>query len=302
MSYALGTGNQDVVPAIKETPFAQYQKWADTLTELSKLPNWGNGRDIKNVAKSISSAVFASIAPGTTILPVGPSDILRELEAMLEAQRARCARVIDSTSTAPLPRLTSGPPDPIRTTTSQTTKKEKDPTLITAKGAEPQETSNATRTERSVERDPGVTDKIWLQLQADIAAEESIQQETQERLMAQYLDIQTQQRLEKAKLDEMRRLEQLILQAERERKEELKRQYEEEKRKALAAIKARQEAEERRRKLLEEAERKRRREEAVQRKLQDLGVCPVGYRWVKQSNGYRCAGGFHFIGNGQLGI
>ena len=296
----------DVVPTIKETPSVQYQRMTDTLTELSKLPNWGNGRDIKNVAKSISSAVFASTASGTSTLSVGPSDILRELGAMLKAQRARCAHAIDphrSTSDLLLPRLTSGPPDPIRTTTSQTTRvEEKDPTPVAEEGEEPQETSDATRSERSVERDPGVTDEIWLQLQANVAAEELVQQETQERLMAQDREVQAQQQLERTKLDEMRKMEQLMLQAERERKEELERKYEEEKQKALVALKARREAEERRRKALEEAERKRRQEEAIQKKLQNLGVCPMGYRWIKQNNGYRCTGGSHFISNVQLGI
>ncbi|KAL9637354.1 MAG: hypothetical protein Q9164_002237 [Protoblastenia rupestris] len=294
------------VPTIKETPPTQYQRMTDTLTELSKLPNWGNGRDIKNIAKSISSAAFASIAPGTSALSVGPSDILQELGAMLRAQKARCAQVIDphrSTSDSLLPTLTSGPPDPMRTTTSQATRvEEKDPTPITEEREEPQEISDAARSESSVERDPGVTDEIWLQLQANIAAEESVQQETQERLMAQDREIQAQQQLERAKLDEMRKLERLMLQAERERKEELERKYEEEKQKALATLKARRAAEERRRKALEEAERKKRQEEAIQKKLQDLGVCPMGFRWIKQYDGYRCTGGSHFISNVQLGI
>ena len=296
----------DVVPTIKETPSAHYQRMTDTLTELSKLSNWGNGRDIKNVAKSISSAVFVSIAPGTSTLSVGPSDILRELGAMLRAQGARCAHAIDphrSTYDSLLPTLTSGPPDPIRTTTAQTTRVEKkDTTPVAQEGEEHQETSDAARPERSVERDPGVTDEIWLQLQASVAAEELVQQETQERLMAQDREIQAQQQLERAKLDEMRKMEELMLQAERERKEELERKYEEEKQKALAALKARREAEERRRKALEEAERKKRQEEAIQKRLQDLGVCPMGFRWIKQNNGYRCTGGSHFISNVQLGI
>ena len=296
----------NVVPTIKETPSTQYQRIIDTLTELSKLPNWGNGRDIKNIAKSISSAVFASIAPGTSTLSLGPSDILRELGAMLQAQKARCALVIDPhrpASDSLLPTLTSGPPDPLKITNSQTTRvEEKDPIPIAEEAEEPQETSDAARLERSVERDPAVPDEIWLQLQADIAAEESVQRETQERLMAQDREIKAQQQMERAKLNEIRKLEQLMLQAERERKEELEREYEEEKQKALAALKARREAEERRRKALEEAERKRRQEEAVQKKLQDLGVCPMGFRWIKQYDGYRCTGGSHFISNVQLGI
>ena len=296
----------DVVPVIKEMPFAQYQKMEDTLTELSKLPNWGNGRDIKNLANSISSAVFATTAPGASTLSVGPFDILRELGAMLEAQRARCAHAADahrSTSDSLLPRLTSKPPDPIRNTTSKATRvKEKDPTPDVEEGEEPQEASGDALPEHSVQRDPGVTDDIWLRLQANIAAEEAVKQEAQERLMAQDREIEAQQELERTKLEEMKRLKQLMLQAEREHREELERKHEEEKRKALAALQARREAEEKRKRALEEAERKRRQEEVIQKKLKDLGVCPAGFRWIKDSNGYWCGGGSHFMSNSQLGI
>ncbi|KAG1728399.1 uncharacterized protein EDB91DRAFT_1162211 [Suillus paluster] len=45
------------------------------------------------------------------------------------------------------------------------------------------------------------------------------------------------------------------------------------------------------------------REEArVQKKLQDMGVCVSGYRWIKQSEGYRCSAGGHYVSNAELGI
>jgi hypothetical protein len=62
--------------------------------------------------------------------------------------------------------------------------------------------------------------------------------------------------------------------------------------KALAAWKKKQE---------EEARRKR--EEAqVQTKLRQMGVCVASYRWIKQSDGYRCEGGVCFVSNAQLNI
>lgn len=44
----------------------------------------------------------------------------------------------------------------------------------------------------------------------------------------------------------------------------------------------------------------RREEERIQKKLRDLGVCVQGFPWIKQSSGYRCAGGGHFMHNSQL--
>lgn len=45
----------------------------------------------------------------------------------------------------------------------------------------------------------------------------------------------------------------------------------------------------------------RRRDEAIQQKLQQMGLCPAGYDWIEQSGGYRCSGGSHYISNSQLG-
>ncbi|EPE03906.1 aaa family ATPase [Ophiostoma piceae UAMH 11346] len=53
------------------------------------------------------------------------------------------------------------------------------------------------------------------------------------------------------------------------------------------------------RRLVEE-DRRRKEAEAMQAKLQELGACPVGYEWIKQSEGYRCAGGSHFLSDSQL--
>ncbi|KAF8213837.1 hypothetical protein K438DRAFT_1802339 [Mycena galopus ATCC 62051] len=56
-----------------------------------------------------------------------------------------------------------------------------------------------------------------------------------------------------------------------------------------------------------EAERKaveleRKKEAEAQAALRSMGVCVAGFRWIKQSGGYRCAGGSHFVSDAQLGI
>ncbi|KAM0232316.1 hypothetical protein ACHAP5_010746 [Fusarium lateritium] len=42
-------------------------------------------------------------------------------------------------------------------------------------------------------------------------------------------------------------------------------------------------------------EEERKRIEAEKKKLMSLGICPVGYQWIKQNGGYRCAGGSHWM-------
>jgi len=41
-------------------------------------------------------------------------------------------------------------------------------------------------------------------------------------------------------------------------------------------------------------------EQKRQAQLQRMGVCVAGYEWIKQSGGYRCAGGSHFVSDAQL--
>jgi hypothetical protein len=45
------------------------------------------------------------------------------------------------------------------------------------------------------------------------------------------------------------------------------------------------------RKAIEDAEK----EVAMQEKLDNMGICVMGYEWIKQATGWRCTGGNHFI-------
>lgn len=50
--------------------------------------------------------------------------------------------------------------------------------------------------------------------------------------------------------------------------------------------------------LAKEAERKK--IEAKQKKLMSLGICPAGFQWTKQSGGYRCGGGAHWLSDDMI--
>ncbi|OHW97711.1 AAA family ATPase [Colletotrichum incanum] len=51
--------------------------------------------------------------------------------------------------------------------------------------------------------------------------------------------------------------------------------------------------------LIEEEER-RKKEEEQRKKAAMMGICPAGYSWIKQAQGFRCAGGTHFISDEQF--
>jgi hypothetical protein len=145
------------------------------------------------------------------------------------------------------------------------------------------------------QRDAGVSDAIWQQLQADRRAAEEARRK-QEAEMRKL--IEQQKRADRQKRELEAKLAALAQQAE----EEARRQYEAEKRRqaALVVERARRQAaiDAQRR----ETERKRQEEARVQMKLRQLGVCVQGFQWIKQASGYRCAGGAHFIDNARLNI
>ncbi|KAM0230088.1 hypothetical protein ACHAPO_009454 [Fusarium lateritium] len=53
------------------------------------------------------------------------------------------------------------------------------------------------------------------------------------------------------------------------------------------------------REILAEEER-RKQIEARKTKLMHMGVCPVGYQWIKQAGGFRCAGGSHWMSDAEV--
>jgi SpoVK/Ycf46/Vps4 family AAA+-type ATPase len=50
-----------------------------------------------------------------------------------------------------------------------------------------------------------------------------------------------------------------------------------------------------------EGEERAKQEAAMKQKLMALGVCPMGWEWIKQNGGYRCAGGSHYMSDGDVG-
>lgn len=63
------------------------------------------------------------------------------------------------------------------------------------------------------------------------------------------------------------------------------------------AARMKQEEIERRKK----AEENKKKEEArKQEKLRIMGICPAGYRWIKQPGGYKCSAAGHFVSDAQL--
>lgn len=251
---------------------------------LAQTPSWGNARDVQTLTKSIFSKIMKSKTPSPD--RVVPEDVVLDvINAMVKERTGRAAAVDSnplSLSTPPAQQQYAfrDPPPQISTTTTTETVSEKEDQKPPASDKDGPE-NPANKPSTASIRDAGVSDEVWEQLQRDKAAAEQRQRE---------LALSRQKAAE---------LERKV----RQQEKELKRQKDEAKRREvllkLEAARVERELAERKHREMEERARK---EQAVKTKLKMMGLCPMGYEWIPQGGGYRCAGGSHFMSNEQLGI
>lgn len=277
-----------------------YQELLEAIGELSKLPSWGNARDTQTLAKGMIRAVYQNTTAKVNYLQLPADTALSCIRNMLAERHAR-ARITPSAPPSALGLVQSLNDFQSVPRTSST------PSTIT-KAAVPvaKEADNISETTEPLdttgeERDAGVADAVWQQLQNDKqeverqierAAQEIEEQREAHRLAeeaekeaehaaAELRKVRAQNEAEALELLRMReeaRVREMEAKAERER--------------------VRQELERRKR----AEEERRQKEELAQRKLRQMGVCVAGFKWIKQSGGYRCAGGSHWVGDSQLGM
>ena len=203
--------------------------------------------------------------------------------------------------------------------TSQTTQTKPNVTTVKSAGSKtpPSAQSSPAQASRTlphtvtstshVLRDSGVSDDDWNQLQADkLAAEEQKRRakEEESRLQRELKKARDEERRaeERAKL-RAAALEQAKQQAAADKamQEKLQRELEAARRREAEVKAARERAMAELKQKQQEESQRLRREQEIRRRLHRSGRCPMGYRWVKQSGGWRCEGGSHFVNDSQLG-
>jgi hypothetical protein len=271
----------------------------DRIEQLSKLPAWGNARDVQTLAKSMVRTVYQKSHTKVDQLLLSPDDAMKCVESMLVERRAR-AKIVPTSRPS-----FSGQVQTRRASQSIPQISSSSCTAMTS-ASKPETPEEGTQKLKMIGntdegRDPGVSDAIWQSLQddkklAELRAEkvkrdirnqeeaqrlaEEAEKETQ-KIAAALLEIQAKNEAEALELLRKReeaRIREMEAKAERER---IQREVE--------------------RMRQQEAERKAK-EERVQTRLRQMGVCPVGFRWIKQASGYRCAGGSHWVDESSLGV
>lgn len=278
-----------------------HQNLSDLIEQLSKLPAWGNARDVETLAKSMTREVFKVNLAKTDQLILTEETAMKCLQAMLTAKRGRS--IVTPTSRSSFPgqfqtqdAFQTAPPTSFHAST----------TAINATEAlrKEAEVTSAISPEPAAEiRDAGVSDAVWQQLQNHKKAAERQAQEIMQQIQAQEEAVRVAEEKEKLLAEEAATAALREAQA----KDEAER-FELLRLRELARIKE-VEAKAERERIQQELNRqrqvefeRRKKEEQAQKKLREMGVCVAGFRWIKQSGGYGCAGGAHFVSDGQLGM
>lgn len=270
------------------------------MAELAGLPAWGNARDVQTLAKSMVRSVFQANTT-TSQLVLSEELAMKCMEAMLDDRRKRSKMTLSSLPISPaqpqpqhFAPSQAPPPTQVNTATApnlapqEEVLKDEPPPLKQMDDDDPA-------------RDAGVSDAIWAQLQLDKQAAMLEAQRQEKMIKDREADLKATEKAEKQLAAELAALREIQAKNEAEANELLKK-CEEARIKELNAKAFRElikQELERQRKMLEE---KRRLEAQAQQKLRQIGVCSMGYRWTKQSGGYRCAGGSHWVFDGQLGM
>lgn len=286
---------------------------------LTSLANWANARDVGTLAKSVFGQLLRTADPTSPDpMRLDETTVLTAFDTMI-TERSKRAEDLNAklpvqphhpTQTA-APR-TQNPPPPLNvgTQTCQPPLQTKD------LPEEPPPEEPGPEIASADPRDPGVSDEAWARLQLDkqtAAAREKHYHELlarQAELEAEHARKQKEdaQRLrqEQQRQEEFQRRRAIVEEAEARRlaaeEDETKRRLEQERVRRELERRRREEELGRLERERRAAEEERRKEAAAQRKLRTLGVCVMGYRWIKQAGGYRCAGGSHYVADSQLGL
>lgn len=256
------------------------------LSDLCDSPGWGNARDVLTLAKRMTVKALEESGEDAS-LRIRVSTAEACITEMIQMNRGRSSTNPASRGSfsrahhhnIPRPQHAQPPgiiPPRVNTATRSNTafRPPTPPDVVyDSTGGDP--------------RDSGVSDAVWQQLLFDKRAQEQAERDTKllekqaASAAAAARELEAQAQRARAAKDEAgrRRAEELRLDAEARRAESdriteaLTMQKEEEQREARA-----------------------------QAKLQAMGVCIAGYRWIKQSHGYRCRGGAHFVSDRQLGL
>lgn len=278
-----------------------HQQLLKLIADMSRLPSWGNARDVQTLAKSMVRTVYQTNTTKLSQLILPATTALNCIHSMLAE---RCARAKGTSQSRPdssglLKSQDDSSSVPLISSGTSTTAK----TTAPAPKEENEETPKISECQEAPDdgRDIGVSDDVWQQLQKDKKEAELQIKRTAQKIKEQEESHRLAKEAEEKAMEEVARLREIQAKNEAEGLELLRKREEA----RIREMKAKAERElirrewERRKR---EEEESRMKEKIAQSKLREMGVCVMGFRWTKQAGGYRCAGGAHWVADSQLNI
>ncbi|RAL01738.1 putative AAA family ATPase [Aspergillus ibericus CBS 121593] len=279
-----------------ESPSSSFQGLCkNRFARLSKISNWANARDVQTLANRIFQKAVQNIQ-GRKLL-IEEALVITEMDHMIQERTNResaqsvCRDPLAYLQTQAMSTDLTGPPTNTTTTTattSSTTPKTPIDSKTPPQSPQPSQDPNT--------RDPGVPDAIWTQLQKDKLASEAREKEHQ-KLISDQTHLQNL-------LDALKKQQQQLPPLTQTGNDdndgndegEAKKRHEQARLQHELERRAREDELETLRKKREAAEQERKKEQQAQKRLRQMGVCCMGFRWIRQASGYRCAGGVAFCG------
>lgn len=255
--------------------------------ELVSIGDWANARDVMSLADTISRSILQHASDGAhdVRLCVGELDVMRAVESMTKERQRRAKLMLPGMNTGAPTHLSDsfmlgGPSQQhIKFTNAAVPITTGRPSCTTISDS----VDAGAECKSGVERDAGVSDEVWSALMADkqkaLDAEQRYNHVVAECKNQEERDQQNQE--DDSSSDDDTDVDPVVLAA-RLRREQERLRYEQLRREA------------------EEMERQREHERLMQKKLRKMGVCCMGFQWIKQAQGYRCAGGSHFVSDDAL--
>lgn len=322
--------NDVLLPDLSDLTSVGYNQMAAIIADLSRLPSWGNARDMLTLSKEMIAVAFLANTDAASQLTLSTGEAIKCMNSMLSSQQTggRIPRTDPNrTPTEDLPQQDAPPPlAPVPPPAASTSQTEKAPPHVQRRKENQQQVripqpppssqlsarSSSRKTKapqveeykpvlaiQSGGRDAGVTDEVWNRLQACKKAEEELVKKIKE----DFKRLEREKQAHDKRLREQRALAKTLAEAvarDERHRQEIKRQQEEVLLKELAAREAQRRAAAALEAKRKQEEARKAKEEAAQAALRRMGVCVAGYRWISVGFGYRCAGGSHFVSNAQL--
>jgi hypothetical protein len=265
------------------------------FVKLSCLDSWGNARDVKTLAQNMFGTLISTATQPVTQLILTEAIVTDTMEKTL-VERSRRNEAVGTSRFPPragLPLQQQQPKGPTlqapkfstdiasaspkaapATTESMETGYQEQRPGIAGKENDASTADDSFNSIFKAKRDPGVSDAVWEQLERDKHAMVAKERE--------FRRLQEDKQLEEKRIEDLKR-------AEKEAADDEERRIREQERIAAEMERRRKEA------ILAAIEEARAKEKQRQKRLRELGPCPAGFHWIKQSAGYRCAGGSHFL-------